>query len=740
MAKERKKRSRVRFHWSTFILGLAVTAGFFALFGHYPVLLETLELRTADARMRARPAPPLSNDVAVIAIDDKSIQALGRWPWSRATMAQLQRAFIEYKVKVVAYDVLFTEGDSADVERAAIAERLRGAKLSDAQIQSIVGPDNDQQFAAAIKAQGNTLLGYSFSAHSIGEPPDVVPPDYTTELSKPYPFTWNVRTLPGSDPALMSAEAYRPPIPVLDSAAKKAGFVDADSDVDGLFRREMIAIRFHKKIFAPLFVAAVWAFEDYPNRNLLIGPAGIQNVTLGNTEIPVDEEGRMVVNYRGPVGTIPNYSASDVVEHKIVPDKLVGKLVLVGVTGHGLGDKSVTPVGAEFPRVEMHANAIETILTHSFFSAAKTYTLVVERLCAAAMGIGISIATAWLSAAWSIVAMAVLAASYFGFAEYLLIDKNVMLGMMQPFVITGGTAAILLGYRYITEGREKGYLRHAFEHYMHPDVIAAVVDDPEGLKLGGERRHLAILFADIVGFTSRAERSDPVQLVALLNAYMTRMTDIILESGGVVDKLMGDGIMAFWGAPNELENPSRSAIDAALRMLEALETLRREDERFRDLQIGIGIATGEAILGNFGGERRFDYSVIGDTVNFASRLEGLTRKFGAHLLVSKATFIEAANSYVAREIGLVRVKGKVELVPIVEVAGHAGDGVDPSFFDQFAGAVALLKNGNADMAREQLEKMITLRPRDEVIGLYLEKLREAKDAPPREMVFEFETK
>jgi adenylate cyclase len=735
----KRRRMRRSFHRGTFILGLAVTAALFAIFVRYPSVLLTLELRTSDARMRARPLPPLSHQVAIVAIDDKSISQLGRWPWSRAIMANLQRAFINYNVKVVAYDILFTETDTVDTERAAIVDRLRTTNLSALQIRAIVGPDNDQQFADAIKAQGNTLLGYSFSDHEIGKPSEIVPSDYTTELSKPWPLSWNTFTDRGANPDLMSAIAYRPPIPVLDQAAKKAGFVDADSDVDGLFRSEMVAIKFHDRMYAPLFIAAVWAFENYPQRNLTIGPYGIRRVVLGDTAIPVDEVGRMVVNYRGPAGTIPHYSASDVVNYRIAPDTLAGKIVLVGVTGHGLGDKSVTPVGYEFPRVEIHANAIETILTRSFLSRPKTYTLVVERISAALLGLGVSLVTAWLSAAWSVVAVTVLVASYFGFAQYMLIERGLILGIVLPIVITSGTITILLGYRYITEGREKGYLRHVFEHYMHPDVIASVVDDPEGLKLGGERRHLAILFADIVGFTSRAERSDPVELVTLLNLYMTRMTDIILESGGVVDKLMGDGIMAFWGAPNEVENPARSAIDAALKMLSALRELREADVRFTDFRIGIGVSSGEAIVGNFGGERRFDYSVIGDTVNFASRLEGLTRTFGVALLVSRATLIEAADSYIAREIGLVRVKGKTESVAIAEVAGRVNGDLDAEFYQKFERAVELLKVGEADNARALLQEMISTHPDDEVVGLYLEKLERA-DSPPQEMLFEFETK
>lgn len=735
-----RRRPVLKFHWTTFVLGLAVTAGFLLLFAHYPRLLESMELKASDARVRTRPHGPFSNQVAIIAIDDKSIDELGHWPWSRSVFANLQRAFIDYKVKVVAYDVLFTEEDPADVEREAFAARLRSTNLSAGQIEAIIGPSNDQLFADAIKTHGNTLLGYSFSSHYAGTPPIEPGPDYLLEPILPRPMSWTVKTDPGVDPDLISAGGYRPPISILDKAAKRAAFVDADSDDDGVFRSEMTAIKFHHEQWAPLFIAAVWAFQDQPPRGLHIGAEGIDRETLGDTTIPTDELGRMVVTYQGPAGTIPHYPASDVINHRVSPEKLAGKIVVVGVTGTALGDRAVTPVGYEFPRVEMHANAIETVLSHDFITRSKTETLVMERLWAVFLGIGVSIVTAWLTAGWSIAAMLALGGSYFGFAQLMLFNKGVMLGVVLPFIVTGGTVTILLGYRYVTEGRAKGHLRNVFEHYLHPDIIASVVDDPAGLKLGGERRHLAILFADIVGFTSRAEKSDPVQLVALLNVYMTRMTNIILESGGVVDKLMGDGIMAFWGAPNAVANPSRSAIDAALQMLAALQDLRREDSRFVDLDIGIGISTGEAIVGNFGGERHFDYSAIGDTVNFASRLEGLTRKFGVHLLVSKATFIEANHAYLARDIGMVRVKGKASLVPIVEVAGHRNDGIDPAFYDQFAHTVELLKDGDANAARSQLEQMMTAHPKDEVVGLYLEKLLESQGAPPREMVFEFESK
>ena len=283
-----------------------------------------------------------------------------------------------------------------------------------------------------------------------------------------------------------------------------------------------------------------------------------------------------------------------------------------------------------------------------------------------------------------------------------------LIDVVLPLASALVTYTVLATYRYMTEGSEKRYLRSAFEHYLNPNVVASVVDDPQGLRLSGERRHLAILFSDIVNFTSRAERSEPERVVALLNTYMSVMIDIIFQSQGVVDKLMGDGIMAFWGAPNAIENPAREAIDCALNMMEGLEALRKADERFADVDIGIGIATGEAVVGNFGGEQRFDYSVIGDTVNLASRLEGLTRPFKVGILANRPTLEEAGGGFITREIGLVKVKGKEQLVPIVDVAGRAGNGIDPTFYQRFNRALEHIRNGEATAANTMLR---TLRQR-----------------------------
>lgn len=736
----RKPRFHQPFSWRTFIVGLAVTALMLALLMVYPDALTFAELKITDLRMNARTPHPATNDVVVVGIDQKSIAALGHWPWSRDVMAQFQDALASYKPKVIGYDLLFSEADSDVAARREIASRLTALGLSDAQIQEALGHNHDEKFADAIKAQGNTFLGYAFAIHQLNKSAGGAQAGYLSEPLDPPPLAYGLtHTAPGGAGPIMHADAYLPPTPILNRAARATGFYDIEGDADGEIRNELTVIEFHGRKCVPFFLAVTQAFFDGANLRLNLAPFGISSVKVGNIVIPTDEMGRMMVTFRGAAGSLPHYSPVDVMAHRIPPDALSGKVVLVGALAQAIGDRAVTPAGAEFPRVEIHANAIDDVIAHDFIDASRTNTIALERIWAVVLGVAISLAVAYLTASIAFAAVLILIAAYFGFAQYLLIEHSVLVGVVFPLAVAGGVAGALAIFRYWTEGREKRRLRHAFEHYLHPDVIATVVDNPGGLKLGGERKIVTILFADIVNYTGLSERTDPAALVALLNDYMTKMTDFILESGGVVDKIRGDGIMAFWGAPLEISNHARAAIDSALSMLAELKSMREHDPRFATIDIGVGIATGEAIAGNFGGARRFDYSVIGDTVNLASRLEGLTRQFKVHLLVSKETYAAAGDGYIARDIGLVRVKGKSNAVPIMEVVA-AAKGADPSYYDRFESALENLRKGDPRQAYSTLEAMRAERPDDGVIALYLEKLAAVADTPGGELVFEFDTK
>ncbi|MGH7906655.1 MAG: CHASE2 domain-containing protein [Candidatus Binataceae bacterium] len=735
-----KAKRRHTAAWRTFLLGGVIVAALFAFNLRHPKILEFAELKANDLRMYARPGRKPVGAIAIAAVDDKSIAELGRWPWPRSVMAQLVDSLGYYKVKVIGFDVIFSEIDNADAERAVLTQRLKRTGIPQSKILGALGPSNDGAFADAIHAQGATILGYPFANHRMTKSAvDGQDRGFLTKTQTPPPLAYGmVLKAQGPPPTILTAAAYRPPIPILLTASKSTAFVDIDSDMDGVMRSELTVIRFNGRYCVPMFLAAASAYRDNAPLALSLSSAGVLHVALGNERIPVDEMGRMLVDFRGGAGTFPHYSAADIIAHRVAPSALAGKIVLVGVTGHGLGDRVVTPVGANYAAVQIHANAIDDVLAGTFVRRSKV-SAGEERAAAVVLGLGVSLAAGFLSALWSAGIAILLFAGYFIYAQVRL-TEGVLIGIVFPLVTVVITYALLASYRYATEGVEKRRLRHAFEHYLHPDVIASVVDEPRGLHLGGERRHLSILFCDIVNFTARAERSEPEALVAMLNTYMTVMTDLILKGGGVVDKLMGDGIMAFWGAPLAVENPARAAIDCALNMLEELTRLRRGDSRFRDVDVGIGIATGDVIVGNIGGERRFDYSVIGDTVNLASRLEGLTRRFGVHLITTRKTLAEAGVDYLVREIGLVKVKGKEEEVAVAEIAGRLGGGDDARFYERFAGAVGMIRGGSNSDATVALDALLSEQPEDRLIGLLIEKLHAGEVRPSGDIVFEFQTK
>jgi adenylate cyclase len=747
MAKTTSVRKRGHRHaWRPLLIGIVILAALFIFNGLHPAVFELADLKASDLRMYVTQRPPLTGAVVIAAIDEKSVAELGHWPWPRSVEARLSDALRDYKAAIVGYDVLFSERDEDDIQAERIATRLKGLGVTEAAVEETLGMGNDLAFANAVRQQGSTFLGYAFESHfdlksARQTLTAAVPTGFKTEPIAPPPLAYNlVRELPGATPAMVAARAYLPPIAVLNSAARGVGYVDIDADSDGVLRSELAVVRFGKRYCVPLYLGLTAAYLKSAPLRLVVGPEGVRQITLGDEEIPVDEIGRMLIDFRGPPGTFPAYSISDVIAHRVPPAALAGKIVLVGLTAHALGDRKITPTGGDFPGVEIHANAIDNVLRGDFVRRSRVEGTAEEDAVALALVLAISLAAAYLSPLWSAAAALWVIVGFSAYAQYRLVGDGVLIDVVLPLASVLLTYTVLATYRYVTEGSEKRYLRSAFEHYLNPNVVASVVDDPQGLRLSGERRHLAILFSDIVNFTSRAERSEPERVVALLNTYMSVMIDIIFQSQGVVDKLMGDGIMAFWGAPNEIENPAAAAIDCALKMLEGLQRLRQDDERFADVDIGIGIATGDVVVGNFGGARRFDYSAVGDTVNLASRLEGLTRHFQVHLLVNRQTLIEAAGNYCAREVGLVKVKGKEQLVPIVDVAGRAGNGIDPTFYERFNRALEHIRNGEATAANTMLLALSHEAPDDALVSLYLEKIVEATDGQPTEMVFEFETK
>jgi adenylate cyclase len=433
----------------------------------------------------------------------------------------------------------------------------------------------------------------------------------------------------------------------------------------------------------------------------------------------------MLVNYPGPARVFPTLSLSDVVEGKFDPAALRGKAVLVGVTLVGNFDQRVTPFSEMEPGVYIHAALLSNILSQEFLSRP-----LLARPLELLFMLGASLLMARLLPrvrfAWKLGAMALLVASWLAVDQFLF-TRGLQVATVLPLasLVTSAFAVTFLGY--FSVDAEKARLRDTFQHYLDASVMEQVLAHPEKLKLGGERRELSVLFSDIRGFTTLSERMTPEQLVGFINEYLTPMTDVVFAHGGTLDKYIGDAIMAFWGAPVEQPDHALRACRAALGFLEKLDELRVRWRKagLPDVDIGVGINSGPMNVGHMGTARRFNYTVMGDAVNLASRLEGLNKVYDTRVLISADTYAQVRGLVTSRRLGVVRVMGKQAVTDIYELrAMGAPTGPDAQAVEAFEAGVASFISGDFGAAEAHFRQVLTLWPEDSPSMRYLEELEE----------------
>jgi len=481
------------------------------------------------------------------------------------------------------------------------------------------------------------------------------------------------------------------------------------------------------------------AFHRFGNSSPLKFDAG--NLLVGRTRIPVDPQGRFLLKFRGPSRSHKRFSAANVIasesrrQHGLAPiyppADFAGKWVLVGLTAPGLLDLKASPVSAIYPGVEVHATLLDNLLRGDFLRPVPGWVLWAGILVlSAAMGLVVLFS----SSLWAILAgFAVLALMYLALVAGAF-DFSWWADPVLPGIALGLSFGLAAAYSYATEGRQKLYIRRMFGQYMSGAVINHLLAHPEKLQLGGERRRVTLFFSDLAGFTTISERLSAETVVGLLNDYLSAMTEIILDEEGTVDKFEGDAIMAFWGAPLDQPDQAARACRAALRQQAALAELNR---RFAGLNLPplsmrIGLNTGDAIVGNLGSQKRFDYTVIGDTVNLASRLEGVNKFYGSHVMASEATVAECAGAVEFRELDLVAVKGKEQAIRVFEVLGLTGE-LEPELIKRrqdFAQALELYRQGRFPEAGAAFEAILTENPEDGPARIYRDRCRRFQEAPP----------
>ncbi len=622
--------------------GIAITLGVIVLFLAEVPLLDQLELKTYDMRLRAleRTVPRY---VTIAAIDEHSLAKLGRWPWSRTTFAQLIQRLDEAGAKVIAFDMFFSERESV---RA------------------------DAQFAGAIASSGKVVLGTVFLNREEARHLGAASQARAFKAIAPQAIA-DIRAASDVSPVFQTEEPYGvlANIAELQASTSYAGHINVLPDIDGVVRRSPLILRHGGRYFPAFDVQVARAFLGASALTLELAEYGIAGVNLGERQIALDEEGRLLVRYRGPERTFSAVSIADIIERKADVRMLRDRVVLIGNTAQGIGDIRVTPYGHAFPGVEIRANIIENLLEGNVLQRPGwiTFVDVAGMLAVALIVLGL---LPRLGVSWAAILAAALLATYLFLATMLFRTQGLWLNVVYPtlLIVLLFVSATLVYYFFAFY--EKRYLKLAFQHYVPPAVVDGLVSGADRLRLGGEKRDLTVLFSDIRGFTSMSEAMAPEELVKLMNEYFTAMTDKVFEHHGSLDKYIGDAIMAVYGAPVAEAQHAALACRTALEMLTVLDELKAKWQPLGlpAIDIGVGINTGPMIVGNMGSASRFNYTVVGDSVNLASRIETLNKTYGTNILVSEYTYEVVKDEFpFAREIDSVRVRGRTQPVRLYEL-------------------------------------------------------------------------
>ncbi len=523
------------------------------------------------------------DSIVIVAIDDTSLQEIGRWPWEREVFVETILNLSE--AKVIGIDVAFFEPSDSE---------------------------NDLALGQAAK-QANVIFPVEFTS-------------FITVDGRVY----------GSQTLL--------PIPEISSSKK--GYINIITDDDGISRAINTNVGTLEgeeyKSFVAVLYKEFWG-KDAPKKN------------------------RYLINFAGPPETFKQYSLSDVYSGKVSKDEFKNKLVLIGATSPDMHDDAFVPTseGKAMPGVEIHANTLQTMILSNSPNEAPLWLISIVIIISSSI---VTFLINHFGIKLSFLAAVVLAIAYI-FISIILFEQGIIMNLIFVPLGIALNYSFVVAYKYKIEETEKKKVSSAFSKYVAPSVIDEIMKDPEKLKLGGTKREITVFFSDIRGFTSLSEKLSPEKLVSLLNEYLSEMTKIIMESDGVVDKYIGDAIMAFWGAPLKQPDHAVLAVNAALKMAENLESLNKEFHKkgYPKIKIGIGVNTGEAVIGNMGSYERFDYTAMGDTINLGSRLESLTKEYGVQIIISDSTKKKIGKGFVTRKLDKVKVKGKNKPVEIYEL-------------------------------------------------------------------------
>ncbi|WP_373086162.1 CHASE2 domain-containing protein [Sneathiella sp.] len=691
-----------------------------------PPFLSNFRDRVFDLYQQSMPREvTYPRPVVVIDIDEKSLLKLGQWPWPRSYLAKLVENATKAGAAVIGFDMLFAESDRLSPDK--MSENIQG--LDPETKARLAGlPSFDDMFAEQIH-NSRVVLGISVSPVSDGAN------NYGLERIPSFAVL-------GQDPRehMKSFPSLIGNIDTLDQAAAGRGMISLDQDFDGIVRRVPLANRVGDKIIPSL---ALDMLRVATGRNVVIqaNENGIIGFKVAGTLVPTDTKGRIWIKY-SEYDPALYVSAVDVINGTIDNRELAGKLVLVGTSATGLKDLRASPLTSNLPGVEMHLQMLENIWTQTYLFRPE-FIAIFEWLGTLLTGLTLIVLVPFVGARTTLGLLVLVATVAISSSIYFFVYHSVLIDVSYTVTASTLVYVTLVYANYLSTEQERTRIRTAFAHYLSPELVKRLSASPDSLVLGGEEREMTFLFCDVREFTviSEGYKHDPQGLTHLINRFLTPMTSEILDHSGTIDKYMGDSIMAFWNAPLENDQHPKDAVDAALKMIRKLAALNVELKReaeaenraFKPLRVGIGLNTGVCIVGNLGSEQRFDYSVLGDPVNLASRLEGQTKEYGFSIILGEST-AGAIPGYAMIELDLIAVKGKEEAVKIYGLLGDEAHTQNPEYIEASTNIeifLNLYRRRKWEDALAQIKIVGTTNPRLEKFArLYRDRINEFMVSPP----------
>jgi adenylate cyclase len=662
------KRLRILRRWFARKFGyarlvcLALLIGLAALRIADPPPIEELRVRTFDTFQRIDHRVKTARPVTIIDIDEKSLAKFGQWPWPRTRIADMVATLTRLGAAAIGFDIMFAEPDRLNPDIAADTFHNLDEATRD-KLRAL--PSNDQVLADAMR-HSRVVLG------------ETGLPDILSELDKTLPVTG--LAMLGDDPQRFMYEfpGMLRNTPILEAAASGRGLLTINPEHDGIVRRVPMIMKVQGVTMPSLSFEMLRVVTGSDTIFIKTEPAGIKSLGVKGFQIPTDLNGQLWIHFARQDSEI-YVSAIDVLEGRAPPEKIKGKLVLIGTSAAGLNDIKTTPVEAAMPGVEIHAQVLESALTRAVL-AQPYYGPALEFFAALLFGL-LVIAFAPMFGPVTLVGVGALFATLLvGISWYFYTRHRLLIDFTYPLLSTTTVYLTLIFTSFVREQSQRRQIRSAFGQYLSPALIEQLAQSPEKLVLGGEEREMTIMFSDVRGFTTISEsyKHDPQGLTALMNRFLTPLTNAILARKGTIDKYMGDAIMAFWNAPLEDKQHQLNACEAAVDMLDRIDELnkRREQEAkegghaYIPLNVGVGLNTGVCVVGNMGSDLRFDYSVLGDSVNLASRLEGQSKEYGFPIIVGSRTALAVKDKFAILELDFIMVKGKKEPEVIYAIAGR----------------------------------------------------------------------